>query len=50
MAKRCKLSTVLVVPAIKVSAVSEVVKEAFGQGSANFPKKNGDHLKILGNT
>jgi len=41
MSKRWKLSTVLVVPAIKVSAVSEVVKGAFGQGSTNFPKNVG---------
>ena len=36
MAKRWKLPNVLVVPAIKVSAVSEVAKEAFGQGSTNL--------------
>ena len=40
MTKRWNLSTFFffVVPAVKVSAVSEVAREAFGQGSTNFSR------------
>jgi len=46
MAKRRKSSPELVVPTIKVSAASEVAKEAFGQGITNFPKNMGATSKF----
>jgi hypothetical protein len=37
-----KLSAVLVVPAMKVSAVNEVAEDACGQGNTNVPQNMGD--------